>query len=34
MSTFLNLNEELLYPSSDGQPMAESTEQYGATPLG
>lgn len=28
MSTFLDLNEELLYPSSDGNPMAESTEQY------
>jgi Uma2 family endonuclease len=28
MSTFLNLSEDLLYPESDGEPMAESTEQY------
>lgn len=28
MSTSLDLNEDLLYPSSDGKPMAESTEQY------
>jgi Uma2 family endonuclease len=28
MSTFLDLSEDLLYPQSDGKPMAESTEQY------
>lgn len=28
MSTSLDLNEDLLYPSSDGKPMAESTEPY------
>jgi Uma2 family endonuclease len=28
MTTFLDLTEELLYPTDDGNPMAESTEQY------
>ncbi len=28
MATYLDLNEELLYPSGDGKPMSESTEQY------
>lgn len=28
MTTSIDLNEDLLYPSSDGEPMAESTEQY------
>lgn len=28
MSLSLDLTEELLYPSSDGEPMSESTEQY------
>jgi Uma2 family endonuclease len=28
MSTSLDLSEVLLYPESDGKPMAESTEQY------
>jgi Uma2 family endonuclease len=28
MSAALDLNEDLLYPESDGKPMAESTEQY------
>ncbi|MFM7425287.1 MAG: Uma2 family endonuclease [Elainella sp.] len=28
MSISLDLNEELLYPSGDGEPMSESTEQY------
>jgi Uma2 family endonuclease len=28
MSISLDLNEELLYPSDDGKPLSESTEQY------
>lgn len=28
MSTSLDLSEDLLYPSGDGKPMAENTEQY------
>jgi len=28
MTTLLDINEDLLYPASDGKPMAESTEQY------
>jgi hypothetical protein len=28
MVTSLNRDEDLLYPESDGKPMAESTEQY------
>jgi Uma2 family endonuclease len=28
MTTFLSFDEDLLYPESDGEPMAESTEQY------
>lgn len=28
MTTSLDLNQDLLYPESDGKPMAESTEQY------
>jgi Uma2 family endonuclease len=28
MSTILNYDEDLLYPESDGKPMAENTEQY------
>ena len=28
MTTFQVLDDELLYPSSDGEPMADSTKQY------
>jgi Uma2 family endonuclease len=28
MTTLLNISEDLLYPEDDGNPMAESTEQY------
>jgi Uma2 family endonuclease len=28
MTTMRQINEDLLYPSGDGKPMAENTEQY------